>query len=175
MEFCIAAESSQHINLANTFLYVRASVTQANDATLEENSKIAPKCNFLHTLWSQCYLYLNDVLVTQSGKNYPYRSYLETLLSFGKDAKCSQLSSVLWYQNTAGVFNTHGTNKANYTAQKAFAAQSHEIDMLGSLHLDITFHSRYLPNGIKIKYRLIRSKDSFCLHGTPTKSKTRSC
>ena len=91
VEFCIAAESLHYIDLANTFLYVRASVTQANGAALEENSEIAPVCNFLHTLWSQCDLYLNDTLVTQSGNNYPYRSYLETLLSFGKDAKDSQL------------------------------------------------------------------------------------
>ena len=159
VEFCIAAESSHYIDLANTFLYVRASVTQANGAALEENSEIAPECNFLHTLWSQCDLYLNNTLVTLSGNNYPYRSYSETLLSFGKDAKDSQLSSVLWYQNTAGVFNTRGANK------ETLAMQSHEIDMLGRLHLDMSFQSRYLLNGIEIKYKLIRLKDSFCLHG----------
>ena len=173
VEFCIAAESSHYIDLANTFLYVRASVTQANGAALEENSEIAPECNFLHTLWSQCDLYLNDTLVTQSGNNYPYRSYLETLLSFGKDAKDSQLSSVLWYQNTAGVFNTRGANNAGYTTRKALAAQSHEIDMLGRLHLDMSFQSRYLLNGIEIKYKLIRSKDSFCLHGNANQAENK--
>ena len=173
VEFCIAAESSHYIDLANTFLYIRASVTQANGAALEENSEIAPECNFLHTLWSQCDLYLNDTLVTQSGNNYPYRSYLETPLSFGKDAKDSQLSSVLWYQKTAGVFNTHGANNADYTTRKTFAAQSHEIDMLGRLHLDMSFQSRYLLNGIEIKYRLIRSKDSFCLHGNANQAENK--
>ena len=148
-------------------------MTQANGTVFEENSEIAPEYNFLHTLWSQCDLYLNDTLVTQSGNNYPYCSYLETLLSFGKDAKDSQLSSVLWYQNTAGVSNTRGANNAGYTTRKTFAAQSHEIDMLGRLHLDMSFQSRYLLNGIEIKYRLIRSKDSFCLHGNANQAENK--
>ena len=96
VEFRIAAESSNYINLANNFLYVRASVTQADGTDLKQGVEIAPECNFLHTLWSQCDLYLNDTLVTQSSNNYSNRSYMETLLSFGKDAKDSQLSSVLW-------------------------------------------------------------------------------
>ena len=173
VEFCIAAESSNYIDLANTFLYVRASVTQADGTDLEQGVEIAPECNFLHTLWSQCDLYLNDTLVTQSSNNYSYRSYMETLLSFGKDAKDSQLSSVLWYQNTAGAFNTRGANNAGYTKRKALTAQSREIDMMGRLHLDMGFQSRYILNGIEIKYRLIRSKDSFCLHGNPNQAENK--
>ena len=140
-------------------------MTQADGTDLEQGVEIAPECNFLHTLWSQCDLYLNDTLVTQSSNNYSYCSYMETLLSFGKDAKDSQPSSVLWNQNTAGAFNTRGANNAGYTKRKALAAQSHEINMMGRLHLDMGFQSRYILNGIEIKYRLIRSKDSFCLHG----------
>ena len=45
--------------------------------------------------------------------------------------------------------------------------------MLGRLHLDMSFQSRYLLNGIEIKYRLIRSKDSFCLHGNANQAKNK--
>ena len=165
VEFCIAAESSNYIDLANSFLCIGALVTQADGTDLEQGIEIAPICNFLHTLWSQCDLYLNDTLVTQSSNNYCYRSYMETLLSFGKDAKDSQLSSVLWYQNTAGAFNTRDANNDDYTKRKALTAASHEIDMMGRLHLNMGFQSRYVLNEIEIKYRLIRSKDSFCLYG----------
>ena len=87
------------------------------------------------------------------------------MLSFGKDAKDSQLSSVLWYQNSSGTFDTRGPGNVGYTKRKAIAAQSHEFDMMDRLHLDMSFQSRYVLNGIEIKYRLIRAKDSFCLHG----------
>jgi len=87
VEFCIAAKNSNYVDLANTFLYVRASVTTDAGANLAENAETALDCNFLYTLWSQCDLFLNGTLVTQSSNNYPYRSYIEMLLSFGKKQK----------------------------------------------------------------------------------------
>ena len=53
IEFTISAENSNYIDLANSFLYVRASVTTSNGADLAKTAEIAPECNFLHTLWSQ--------------------------------------------------------------------------------------------------------------------------
>ena len=98
IEFTISAENSNYIDLANSFLYVRASVTTAAGAALEKNAEIAPECNFLHTLWTQVDVYLNGSLVTQSNNNYPYRAYIENLLSFGQEAKNSQLSALLWHR-----------------------------------------------------------------------------
>ena len=158
MEFCIAAESSNYIDLANAFLYVRALVTKADGTALAEDTEIAPECNLLHTLCSQCDLPLNDTLVTQSSNNYSYRSYIETLLSFGKDAKDLQLLSVLWYQNSSGAFDMRGAGNTDYMKRKAIATQSHEFDMMERLHLDMSFQSRYVLNEIEVKYRLIRAK-----------------
>ena len=111
--------------------------------------------------------------MTQLSNNYGYRSYIETLLSFGKNAKDSQLSSVLWYQNSSGSFDTRGVGNAGYTKRKAIAAQNHEFDMMGRLHLDMSFQSRYVLNGIEIKYRLIRAKDSFCMHGNADQAENK--
>ena len=77
IEFTISAENSNYIDLANSFLYVRASVTTAAGADLAKNVEIAPECNFLHTPWTQVDVYLNGLLVTQSNNNYPYRAYIE--------------------------------------------------------------------------------------------------
>ena len=52
-KFTISAENSNYIDLANSFLYVRASVTTSNGDDLAKTAEIAPECNFLHTLWSQ--------------------------------------------------------------------------------------------------------------------------
>ena len=51
VEFCISAENSNYIHFANTFLYVRASITATDGTDLAENSKILSEYNFLHTLW----------------------------------------------------------------------------------------------------------------------------
>ena len=46
IEFTISAENSNYIDLANSFLYVRASVTTSNGADLAKTAEIAPECNF---------------------------------------------------------------------------------------------------------------------------------
>ena len=165
IEFIISAENSNYIDLANSFLYVRANVTTAAGADLTKNVEIAPECNFLHTLWTQVDVYLNGSLVTQSNNNYPYRAYIENLLSFGQDAKNSQLSALLWHRNTSEHFDTRGATNLGYTKRKALAAESKEMDMMGKLHLDLFFQNRYLLNGVEVRLRLIRSNDLFCLHG----------
>ena len=165
IEFTISAENSNYIDLANSFLYVRASVTTAAGADLEKNAEIAPECNFLHTLWTQVDVYLNGSLVTQSNNNYPYRAYIENLLSFGQEAKKSQLSALLWHRNTSEHFDTRGATNLGYTKRKALAEESKEMDMMGKLHLDLFFQNRYLLNGVEVRLRLIRSNDLFCLHG----------
>ena len=73
----------------------------------------------------------------------------------------------------SGSFDTRGAGNAGYTKRKAIAAQSHEFDMMGRLHLDMSFQSRYVLNGIEIKYRLIRAKDSFCLHGNADQAENK--
>ena len=165
IEFTISAENFNYIDLANTFLYVRANVTAADGTDLEADVEISPECNFLHTMWSQINVYLNGSLVTQSNNNYTYRPYIENLLSFGQDAKSSQLSAVLWYRNTAGQFDTRGDANSGYITRKALAAQSNQIDMMGKLHVDLSFQNRYLLNGVEIRLQLIGSKDILCLHG----------
>ena len=108
---------------------------------------------------------MNDLLVTHSNNNYPYRAYIENLLSFGQEVKNSQLSALLWHRNTSRHFDSCATANNGYTQRKALAAESTEIDMMGKLHIDLTFQNRYLLNGVEVRLRLSRSKDLFCLHG----------
>jgi hypothetical protein len=43
---------------------------------------------------------LNRTAVAQSNEHYNYRSYLETLLTYGTDAATSQLTNTYWYFDT---------------------------------------------------------------------------
>ena len=52
IKFMISAENSNYIDLANSFLYVCASVTTAARADLAKDAEIAPECNFLRKLWT---------------------------------------------------------------------------------------------------------------------------
>jgi len=85
-ELCISEEGNYYIDLANSLLYVRASVVTSNGEELAAEAQVAPVNNWLHSLWSQVDLSLNNVLVTKSSNTYPYRAYIETLLTLGSAA-----------------------------------------------------------------------------------------
>ena len=119
-------------------------------------------------------MYLKGTLVTQCYNNYWYRAYDENLLSFSKEGKDTQLSSVLWYRNTAGFFAVRGAANLRYTKQNALAAQCREIDMFGRMHLDLFSQNRCSLNGVEIRMRLIRFKHMFVCTETQIKQLIKS-
>ena len=96
---------------------------------------------------------------------------IETLLSYGEDAKTSQLTSALYYKDQPGRMdsvdladNTRNSGLAKRHAKKALPSRhSHVFDMMGRIHADIFFQERYMMNEVGVKIKLVRSKDSFCL------------
>jgi len=67
---------------------------------------------------------------------------LETLLSYGEDAKTSQLTSALFYKDQADVMDPIDFDSASNSGlvkRRSVAAQSREFDMMGCLHGDIFF------------------------------------
>ena len=121
--------------------------------------------NWLHSLFSQVDVYLNDTLLTPSSNTYPFRSYVETLLSYGTEAKKTQLTSQLWYKDTAGHMESTTANGGNLglVQRGRYLAESRVVDMMGRLHVDLFLQDKFLLNGVDVKIRLVRSKDAFSL------------
>ena len=81
---------------------MKAKVTKANGTDLVADEAVGVVNNFLHSLFKQVDVFLKEKQVTQSLGTYAYRAYLETLLNYGPSAKESQLTSALFYKDTAG-------------------------------------------------------------------------
>ena len=47
-------------------------------------------------------------------------------------------------------------------ARYAFTKQSHTLDMIGPIHSDIFFQDRLILNGVNLRLKLNRAKNSFC-------------
>ena len=63
---------------------------------------------------------------------------LETLLSYGYDAKTSQLTSALYYKDTAGQMDSitsDGNINNGLVTRRQFAQQSRVIDMMGGAYM----------------------------------------
>ena len=132
---------------------------------IADDTPVAPVNNWLHSLFSQVDVHLNDTLVTPSSNTYPFRAYVETLLSYGAEAKKTQLTSQLWYKDTAGHMEATQENAGNagLVERRRHIAGSRVVEMMGRLHVDLFMQDRFLINGVTVKIRLVRSKDAFSL------------
>src|SRR3989454_9089772 len=68
---------------------------------------------FPYTTLFRSDLKLNDTLVSSTNNTYAYRSYIETLLSYGPAAKLSQLTSSMYYKDVAGGLEENQPPQAN--------------------------------------------------------------
>ena len=119
-------------------------------------------------MFNQIDIFLNKKFVSPPNNAYPYRAYIESLLSYSLAAKESHLTSSLWYDDTANCFKAtpqnHGVgsnkgllNRQNYTlGGKTF-------DMIGHLQSDLFNQDKMLINGVEMRVRLVRTKNTFCL------------
>ena len=139
IEFILPGTGDAYLDLANTYLLVRATIVNGNGTDIVADTPVAPVNNWLHSLFSQVDVYLNDTLVTPSSNTYPFRSYVETLLSYGAEAKKTQLTSQLWYKDTAGHMEATQENAGNVglVDRCRHIAESRVVDMMGRLHVDL--------------------------------------
>ena len=151
-------------------LHVQVKVTQANGDDLDLADPVGPVNNWLHSLFGQVDVYLNGTLVTPSTNTYAYRAYIETLLSYGTDAKVTQLTNQLWHKDTAThmdaveIADGPAANEG-FVTRRANIVRSRIVDMMGRLHVDLFLQDKFLINGVDVKIRLVRSKSAFALMG----------
>ena len=166
IEFLIPGSGDNYLDLA--MLHVQVKVTRANGDDLDLADPVGPVNNWLYSLFSQVDVYLNGTLVTPSTNTYEYRAYIETLLSYGTDAKITQLTGHLWHKDTAthmdAVKIVDGPlAKAGFVARRENIVRSRVDDMVGRLHVDLFLQDTFLINGVDVKIGLVRSKSAFAL------------
>ena len=90
------------MDLARTQLFVKAKITKANGTAIDADTQAGPVNLFLHFLFSQGDVSLNERLISPTTNTYPYCAMIETLLNYGEEAKTSQLSMAMFYKDTPG-------------------------------------------------------------------------
>ena len=148
---------------------MKAKITKPNGANLDPDTQVGPVNLFLHSLFSQVDVALNERMISPSTNTYPYHTMLETLLNYGQEAKTSQLSMSLFYKDTPGKMDVlnpvaqDADGNLGLKARYAFTMNSNAVDMMGPVHSDLFFQERLLLNGVNLRIRLNRSKKTFCL------------
>lgn len=145
IEFKVST-AEEYNDISQTFLHIQAQIVDSSGAVIT-NQAVAPTNLFLHSLFSQVDISLNDVLVTSSVNTYAYRSMIETLLNYGEDAKRTHLQSELYYKDTPGQMDTIETDLTKSTntgwIKRRELSLGKTIDMFGRIHGDIFFQDRF--------------------------------
>ena len=102
IEFTVPGSSEDYLDLTSTYLHVQAKLTNADGSDTDGGDSVGPVNLMLHSLFSQIDVALNGKTITSSTSTYAYRAMVETLLDYGKPAKESQLTTALFYKDSAG-------------------------------------------------------------------------
>lgn len=169
IKFNVSGSGEEYLDLARTQLYFKAKITKPNGAALDPNTQVGPMDLFLHSLFSQADIYLNERLMWPSTNTYPYHAMIERLLNYGEDAKARQLSMAMLYKDTPGKMDVVNPVAEDDDANMGlkvcyeFTKGSDTIDMTATIHSDIFFQERLLLNGVNLSLKLNRPNNTFCL------------
>jgi hypothetical protein len=166
IEFVVPGNGDEYVDLSNTMIQVTASIIKSTGAkiTVEAESKtIGPVNNWLDSLFSQVDMSMNQKLVTPQNNTYAYRAYIETLLNYGYDARNSQLTCGLWSTDESGDMDDCAEENEGLTKRRELTQLSREVEMVGNLHLDMCNQNKFLLNGVELRFKFIRSRDTFSI------------
>ena len=169
VEFTFGGEGPDYIDLARSKLKVKLKIVH-NDATstaLAADEVGVPVNLALHSLWNQVDVSLGGRLMTQATGMYPYKSILQTLLNYGKEAKESQLLAQGFYQEVGKEMDTATTAGNIAIAKKVLLfGASKTVDLEGPLLEDVFHMNRFLLNNVEVSLKLYPSRPEFYIMAT---------
>lgn len=173
IEFQVPGAGDDYIDLSHTLIHVKAKILHQDNTKLMSSTVVAPVNNWLHSLFSQLDVYLNQKLVSPPNNTYAYRAYIENLLNYAPAAKKSHLTCGLWYEDTAGKMDSTDETNKGFIKRQELASESKEIEMIGHLHGDLFNQEKFLINGVDMCVKLVRSRENFNLMSSSVDTKLK--
>lgn len=161
--------SNDYIFFPHTRLYIKAQILKVGEngglvnAVAEDSYSVANL--FPHTLFKQVDVEIGGVNTSSQDQLYPYKTYLESLLSYGKE-NCSNHGGHLmacshFYPDESGNFDA--VDGDGCVERSVLVKNSATFDFCIPLHADIMQSVRALPPNIPVKITLTRNPDAFSL------------
>ena len=80
-EFAVSGAGNDYIDLANTYLFVEVQIVDDDETAVDGGADVGPVNLWMHFLFSDVSVSLDEKLVSSPTSLYHYRAYIETLLS----------------------------------------------------------------------------------------------
>jgi hypothetical protein len=161
--FVVPESTLRYTSPSSIRLYGRARITAANGTALANTVVIAPINNFMHSLFADVGIKLNETPITQPSTYYPHRAFIERSLLFSKEFNKTQSENAMYFRDDAPDSTDHeaeGSFKNRFDASLG----SKPFEFCGRLHADIFSQGKVLPPGINMRITLKRSENDFLVH-----------
>lgn len=183
VEFHIPPNDKEYFDLQNSFLYMKIRIlddasealkakTSAQDASVPAKSIVFP-INYIHaTCFKSVEVLMNNKGVSSNDNLYPYRAYLETLLSYGKVSKEEQLAVSMFYRDRFPMDeHSDAVSKAGDDGSKNTGARarflrtnfSTPIETIGRVHSEIFSQPKLLIGDVSLTVKFHRADSKFSL------------
>ena len=183
IRFDIPGESAHYLNLAETELHVVGTISLKKklESGFSATASVGPVNNFLHSLISQVNISINNKPVEIDNNSYPFRSYIENLLSYNKLEKVSALAGEIFSKDDSNLFNSialkattanKSTNTAEILVNNGFLErrkkflENKSVQMQGKLHCDLFNLEHFMVSSVSLTISLTKSAPSFYLMGS---------
>ena len=173
-DFIIPSDGQDFTDLPFTRLegcieIVSSDGTKLKDADLNAYVNLLPQ-----SLFKQIEVSVNNTQIADlSTPTYAFKSYIETVLTYPKDAKETTLllehfnKDTLEKENIFTLLNSISFNKRNQFAKKG------KIYFSMLLHIDFFLSTKLILPGCEIKLKFIRNSDTFSLLGDTLQAKIK--
>lgn len=182
-EIPIKSSREEYPDFSDAQIYMQASIVAEDGTPMTATDKCAPVNLTLHSAISRIDIELNGKRITSSNPTYPYRAYIESLLSYNSDTLNNQLQGALFFRDraTGSTVNMEDTDPVKESDARSnlglkerweFTKEGRRVDMIDRLHCDLANQPKLMLNGVDIKIIIHQSPDQFVLmfpDATPAK------
>lgn len=168
IEFIISGQNGmEFLDLRRSKLYVKVKIVHADGKALDRTvMKVSPVNLLFYSIFSQVDVTMQGKLITSTTNHYPYKAMIQTLLSYGTEAKTSQLTSLMWVKDTPGHMDdsdVENPSNSGLVHRSRYFAGSRSVDLEGPILSDVFQLDRFLLNQVAVGIKLYRTRSDFCL------------
>jgi hypothetical protein len=137
--------------IQDTNIEVNVKITKENGSLPDKTKLVSVANNVLHSMFESVRLIINDLPISVSPGNYPYKAYISNCLTYSSFVKAAQLSSQGWSSDLGAHMgpsenNSGFTERANYF--RIGFDQRNECKPDGAVFFGRLFHDLGIYNSI---------------------------
>lgn len=165
LDFLVLPQAAGYMDLKRSTLRVKVRLTDSNDKPISKDENVALVNLPQHSLFTQVDCSLQQTGVGQTGTNYAYKAYIDTLLSSSANDKV-ELDSQLFVKDSSGRRDEpnvrNGSNTGSYLRSQ-YTDDGRILELEAPIHLDIFRQNRLIINGVSLSLKFHQSKNVFRL------------